>query len=107
MVPAGLDLAILDDDARWADDTECADLLFAGTWFLHETLKDRYPKCHLLPRILQMGDRFEKMYADMRARTSAQYFYVSLCALRSRSVTIRVRHEGGLSERSTAEMLNP
>ncbi len=67
MVPAGLDLAILDDDARWADDTECVDLLFAGTWFLHETLKARHPKCPLLPRLIQMGDQFERMYAGSGA----------------------------------------
>lgn len=64
MGPAGLDLAILDDDARWADDPECVDLLFAGTWFLHETLKARYPKCPLLPRILQMSDLFERIYPE-------------------------------------------
>lgn len=58
-MPAQVNFTVLDDDARWADNTECVDLLFAGIWFLHETLKSRHPRCPLLCRITQLGNDFE------------------------------------------------
>jgi hypothetical protein len=61
MAPARVNLAILDDDARWADNSECGDLLVAGVWFLHDTLKSRHPRCPLLGRITQLGDQLERL----------------------------------------------
>src|ERR1043165_7888079 len=61
MAPPRVNLAILDDDVRWADNLECGDLLFAGVWFLHDTLISRHPRCPLLGRITQLGDQFERL----------------------------------------------
>jgi len=59
MKPPQIDYSVLNDDARWADPYDCAELFIAGAWFLHETLLARHPKCPLLKRILRVGDRFE------------------------------------------------
>lgn len=64
MVPPQVDLTVLDDDARWADASECVDLLVAGIWYLHDTLQSRYPKCALLKRITQLGDRFARLSSE-------------------------------------------
>ncbi len=61
MAPTQVNLAILDDNARWADDSECVNLLVAGIWFLHDTLQSRHPRCPLLRRITQLGDRLEHL----------------------------------------------
>jgi hypothetical protein len=61
MVPAQVNLGILDDHGRWADDSECVEFLVAGAWFLHDTLKPRYPRCPLLRRILQLGGELEHL----------------------------------------------
>ena len=56
-----INYAILDDDARWADNSECADLLVAGIWYLHDTFKARYADCPLIRRIRKAGDEFERL----------------------------------------------
>jgi hypothetical protein len=61
MKPPQIDYSVLNDDARWADPFDCIDLLTAGVWFLHETMRARHPKCPLLKRTLRLGDRYELM----------------------------------------------
>lgn len=58
-----IDLALLNDDARWADPYDCAEPLFAGVLFLHDCMLARFPKCPLLKRIVRLGDQFNAMYA--------------------------------------------
>jgi hypothetical protein len=53
------DYAIFNDAVRWADPVECSDLLFAGVWYLYETLQARYPKSPLIRRALELGDRWD------------------------------------------------
>ena len=94
MAPPQIDLKVLDDNARWADDTECIDLLIAGIWFLHDTLKSRYPKCDLLQRITQFGDRFERMRsasggdATNVSGSEAASFFAEMNTLLERSGTL-------------------
>ena len=66
MMPAHVNFDILNDDVRWADPYDSADLLVAGIWFMHETLVARYPRCTLLKRIRRLGDQFQLL------RTNAQ-----------------------------------
>lgn len=61
MAPPQINLSLMDDDARWADDTECLELLIAGVWQLHGTLKARHPKCVLLRRIDRLAGEFERI----------------------------------------------
>jgi hypothetical protein len=61
MKPPQIDYCVLNDDARWADSIDCLELLFAGVWFLHETMQTRWSNCPLLKRIIRLGDRYEAL----------------------------------------------
>jgi len=67
---------VLNDDVRWADPYECSDLLFAGIWFLYETLRDRHATCSLIDRIRSHGvdfkSRYQKVEGDVTKVTNAE-----------------------------------